>query len=188
MLVPTEEEKLYDYPDDIEGYGARGWCRCEGEERRRGARGPDARPSPLPRCEFFIFSLWAEMQEKAVPLYGIKRDGSLTQYPEVDFSGKKDLPSQGDLSNPDDRASVKGLEDQMISAFGGVVAEAKCKAGGWEVELNMKMLRAEHVNALAAALAKYEVPNVNLRGNQLGPEGAAKLAEALKTNTTLTRL
>ena len=47
------------------------------------------------------------------------------------------------------------------------------------------MLRAEHVDALAAALAKYEVAKVDLDSNQLGPEGAAKLAEALKTNTTL---
>ena len=186
MLVPTEEEEgLPRYPDEIEGYGARGWCRCEQEERRRDARGPDARQSPLPRCEFFIFSLWAEMQEKEVPLYGIKRDGSLTQYPEVEFTGFDDLPSQGALSNPDDRASVKGLEDQMISAFGGVVAEIMCKADGDKVYLFNKMLRDEHVDALAAALAKYEVAEVNLNGNQLGPEGAAKLAEALKTNTTL---
>ena len=86
MLVPTEEERLPDYPEEIEGYGARGWCRCEQEERRRGAWGSDARLSPLPRCEFFIFALWAEMQEKVydwkvpgsgVPLYAIKRDGAL---------------------------------------------------------------------------------------------------------------
>ena len=33
MLVPTEEEKLRgyaaEYPEDIPGYGKRGWCRCE---------------------------------------------------------------------------------------------------------------------------------------------------------------
>ena len=81
MLVPTEEEEeLPQFPDMIAGYGARGWCRCEQEERRRGAWGPDTRLPPLPRCEYFIFSLWAEMQEKEVPLYGIKRDGSLKQY------------------------------------------------------------------------------------------------------------
>ena len=30
MLVPTEEERLseFDGPQDIAGYGARGWCRC----------------------------------------------------------------------------------------------------------------------------------------------------------------
>ena len=188
MLVPTEEKYLPPYPEQIKGYGARGWCRCEQEERRRGAWGSDARPSPLPRCEFFIFALWAEMQEKEVPLYAIKRDGSLKQYRTVTFNGDGDLPSQGDLSNPNDRASVKGLEDQMISAFGGVVAEIKCKAGGGMVHLGSKMLRAEHVDALAAALAKHEVAAVNLGGNQLGPEGAAKLAEALKTNQTLKEL
>ena len=28
MLVPTEEEELGWGPEDIPGYGARGWCRC----------------------------------------------------------------------------------------------------------------------------------------------------------------
>ena len=71
---------------------------------------------------------------------------------------------------------------------GRIVVLGAGKAGGAMVDLKYKMLRAEHVDALAAALAKYEVVEVNLNANQLGPEGAAKLAEALKTNTTLTSL
>ena len=39
-----------------------------------------------------------------------------------------------------------------------------------------------------AAVNKYRVTKLGLGGNQLGPEGGAKLAEALKTNTTLTKL
>ena len=39
-----------------------------------------------------------------------------------------------------------------------------------------------------AAVEKHQVAMLNLACNQLGPEGGAKLAEALKTNTTLTEL
>ena len=35
---------------------------------------------------------------------------------------------------------------------------------------------------------KHQVAKLNLNSNQLGPEGGAKLAEALKTNTTLAEL
>ena len=122
-----------------------------------------------------------------VPLYAIKKDGTLQQYPRVFVSQPEQMPSSGDFANPEaDRPSVQGLEDKMISFFGNSLVEAKCEAGrGRYVNLNSKMLRDEHVDALAAALAKYKVKVVRLDGNQLGPEGAAKLAEALKTNTTL---
>ena len=86
------------------------------------------------------------------------------------------------------RDSVKAIEDKMISFFGNCLVEFKCKPENWDhglVGLSGKMLRDEHVDALAAALAKYEVADVALNSNQLGPEGAAKLAEALKTNRTL---
>ena len=36
-----------------------------------------------------------------------------------------------------------------------------------------------------AAVEKHQVAKLNLDANQLGPEGGAKLAEALKTNTSL---
>ena len=150
---------------------------------------------------YFIYSCWAETQGKVsgkeswngdgsgVPLYAIKKDGTLQQYPKVTVFKPDQMPSGGDFANPEaDRPNVKGIEDKMISFFGSKVVEVKCKpenGGGGEVRLSSKMLRAEHVDALAAALAKYEVARVNLNDNQLGPEGAAKLAEALKTNTTL---
>ena len=127
-----------------------------------------------------------------VPLYAIKKDGTLQQYPSVAVLKPEEMPSGGDFANPEaDRPNVKGLEDKMISFFGNCLVEAQCKPENWRgevVDLRGKMLRAEHVDALAAALAKYKVANVNLGGNQLGPEGAAKLAEALKTNTALTSL
>ena len=124
-----------------------------------------------------------------VPLYAIQKDGTLKQYSKVEVYNPDQMPSGGDFANPEaDQPNVKGIEDKMISFFGNCLVEAKCKPENWvrgRVELHAKMLRAEHVDALAAALAKYEVANVYLRGNQLGPEGAAKLAEALMTNQTL---
>ena len=36
-----------------------------------------------------------------------------------------------------------------------------------------------------AAVNKYRVTEMDLKLNQLGPEGGAKLAEALKSNTSL---
>ena len=102
MLVPTEEEYLWrDFPEEIPGYGSRGWC----------------------RVEYFIFSLAAEMRGREVPLYGIKRDGSLKQYPEVEVNGDGDMPSHGALSNPADKALVQDLEDTMIEAYGKVIVE-----------------------------------------------------------------
>ena len=127
-----------------------------------------------------------------VPLYAIQKDGTLQQYPEVEVFAPMYMPSGGDFANPEaDRPNVKGIEDKMISFFGNYLVEIKCKPENWvdgEVFLDRKMLRDEHVDALVAALAKHEVVGVNLNDNQLGPEGAAKLAEALKTNTTLKHL
>jgi hypothetical protein len=62
----------------------------------------------------------------------------------------------------------------------------------WEtVDLKGKMLRPQHgLESLMAAVNKYQnkyqVTRLKLDCNQLGPEGGAKLAKALKTNTTLT--
>ena len=64
----------------------------------------------------------------------------------------------------------------------------------WEtVDLKGKMLRPQHgLESLMAAVNKYQnkyqVTRLKLDCNQLGPEGGAKLAKALKTNTTLTSL
>jgi len=176
MLVPTEEERLPTYPERIPGYGSRGWC----------------------RVEYFIFSLAAEMRgrtrDRCVPgsgaqLYGIKRNGSLTQYPEVTVSGEGDLPSQGALSNPNDKALVQDLEDKIIEAYGKVIVELKCKAGaGGRVDLERKMIRGCHVEALCEAVNKYEVKKLNLSNNQLGDAGAQAIAAMLRTNRSLTIL
>ena len=71
--------------------------------------------------------------------------------------------------------------------------ERCCKPDYWQqfsgaAILNMKELKDEHVDALIAALTKYQVHNVILDTNKFGPKCAAKLAEALKTNTTLKSL
>ena len=158
MLVPTEEEELPQVPAQIPGYGSRGWC----------------------RVEYFIFSLAAEMRGREAPLYAIRLDGSLEQYPEVSVNGKGDMPSQGALSNPNDKALVQDLEDTMIEAYGKVIVEIKCKAGaGGEVDLSFKMIRACHVEALFEAVNKYEVKHLHLFNNQLGDRTVLKRSKKL---------
>ena len=110
MLVPTEEEKLdtrFVGPEGIPGYGARGWC----------------------RCEYFIFSLWAEMLNRKVELYAILIDGSLHQYPTVVLWSDYLMPSGGDLSNPADKQIIMELEDQMVEAYGNALVWKLCAAG-----------------------------------------------------------
>ena len=126
------------------------------------------------------------MRGHEVQLYAIKRDGALNRYPRVSVDGERAMPSGGALSNPDDQALVKGLEDKMIDAYGTAIVELKCKAaGGEEVDLSKKMLRPQHVGALFAAVERYRVTKLELTFNQLGAEGGALVAAALKTNTTL---
>ena len=150
---------------------------------------------PRSRIEYFVFSLLAEMQGHEVQLYAITRDGALRCFPEVEVLSEEDMPSGGDLSNAKDRALVKGLEDKMIDAYGTAIVELKCKApefkpwmGSEEVNLSGKMLRPQHVGALFAAVQRYRVAELDLTNNQLGAEGGALVAAALKTNTTLTEL
>ena len=146
---------------------------------------------PRSRVEYFVFSLLAEMQGKEgqVQLYAILRDGRLHQYEEVKML-ESDMPSGGALSNPDDKALVKGLEDQIIDVYGHAIVEITCSKAeeGEMVFLLAKMLRPQHVESLMAAVNKYRVTELDLSANQLGPEGGAKLAEALQTNMTLTWL
>ena len=133
--------------------------------------------------------LLAEMRGHEVQLYAIKRDGALNRYPEVKVIHEDLMPSGGALSNPNDQALVKGLEDKMIAAYGTALVELKCKAaGGGRVDLGLKMLRPQHVGALFAAVERYQVADLDLGYNQLGAEGGALVAAALKTNTTLTEL
>ena len=144
---------------------------------------------PRSRVEYFVFSLLAEMQGKEgqVQLYAILRDGRLKQYEQVMMIFESGMPSRGALSNPDDKALVKGLEDQIIDVYGRAIVEIKCRKAeeGERVNLGGKMLRPQHVESLMAAVNKYRVTELGLCSNQLGSEGGAKLAEALKTNTSL---
>ena len=151
---------------------------------------PPRRPArPRSRIEYFVFSLLAEMQGHEVQLYAIKRDGALNRYPEVKVLNEGEMPSGVALSNPNDQALVKDLEDKMIDAYGTAIVEVKCKAAGGErVDLSRKMLRPQHVGALFAAVERYRVAELDLTNNQLGAEGGALVAAALKRNTTLTEL
>ena len=129
------------------------------------------------------------MRGHEVQLYAIKRDGALNRYPKVQVLFERSMPSGGALSNPNDQALVKGLEDKMIDAYGTALVELTCKAaGGKMVDLSCKMLRPQHVGALFAAVERYQVAELDLSYNQLGAEGGALVAAALKTNTTLTEL
>ena len=129
------------------------------------------------------------MRGHEVHLYTILLDGALNRYPKVEVGRESEMPSGGALSNPNDKALVKGLEDKMIDAYGTAIVEVKCKAAGGEmVELDSKMLRPQHVGALFAAVERYQVAKLDLNFNQLGAEGGALVAAALKTNTTLTWL
>ena len=122
-------------------------------------------------------------------LHAIQLDGALNPYPQVKVVGEQYMPSGGDLSNPDDKALVKSLEDQMIEAYGNALVQAKCKAAGGEtVDLSAKMIRPVHVDALFAAVECYKVAVLKLDTNQLGATGTVKLAAALKTNATVTSL
>ena len=145
---------------------------------------------PRSRIEYFVFSLLAEMQGHEVQLYAILRDGALNRFPEVKVLFEEAMPSGGALSNPNDQALVKDLEDKMIEAYVPAIVELKCKAAGRgeEVGLSSKMLRPQHVGALFAAVERYQVTELNLWLNQLGAEGGALVVAALKMNTTLTRL
>ena len=129
------------------------------------------------------------MRGREAPLYAIRLDGSLEQSPEVSVNGKGDMPSQGALSNPNDKALVQDLEDKMIDAYVPVIMEIMCKAGaGGEVRLGSKMIRDSHVEALCEAVNKYEVKVLILRYNQLGDAGAKAIAAMLRSNRSLTRL
>ena len=125
-----------------------------------------------------------------VQLYAIQRGGELKQYPQVEFIGNGDLPSDGILSNPNDKPLVTEIQDKMIDTYGHAIVERFCGKAkeGEKVRLDYKLLRPQHVGSLMAAVEKHQVAKLLLNDNQLGPEGGAKLAEALKTNTTLTKL
>ena len=131
------------------------------------------------------------MLDREVPLYGIARDGSLRQYPQVIYNGDGDLPSDGALSNPNDATAVKLLEDTMIEAHGKAILVHECnKAGSGErADLDMKLLRGSCVPALAKALNEHKIAKLNLYGNQLAQgDGAARIVEMLQANPQLTYL
>ena len=75
----------------------------------------------------------------------------------------------------------------MIEAYGKAVVVAKCKAGG-AVDLADKMLRAVHMDALGAAVAKYKVKALNLQNNQLGADGGKTLAAVMSHMPSLEEL
>ena len=116
----------------------------------------------------------------------VEATGKTAEWPETTGG---DMPSEGEFTNPDDKSLVRALEDQMIEAYGKVIVETKCKAGaGGEVDLEAKMIRDCHVEALCEAVNKYGVKRLYLNRNQLGDAGADAIAAMLRTNRSLTVL
>jgi len=176
MLVPTEdmfeERGVATDPYRIRDYGKRAWC----------------------RIEYFVFSLLAEMQaredeENPVQLYTILlfhpeiQRYVIQQYPKVQL-GANVMPHGGALSNPDDMALIKALEDKIVDVYGHIIVEKMCKAaakakkgkeGPLVVDLSFKMLRPQHVDSLINACNKYKVDELYLQGNQLGRDGEFEL-------------
>ena len=143
MLVPVrtpfprrEDGSAAEYPDQIEHYGRRSWC----------------------RAELFVHFLLSEMRnvhdgsESAARLYAVGTDHRIVPFTSVEFTSDGDLPSQGLLSCEDDRPLIVSIEEQMISAFGHAVVRARC--AGWPpiIDLSSKMLRDEHVATLTEAV------------------------------------
>ena len=174
MLVPTaEDEVTADWPEGIPDYGTRGWC----------------------RGEYFVFALSSAIRGRAdeVELYAASTSGALKRFNQVDFQGgtANDMPEQGAFSVEDDREKVKGLQDEMISAFGVAVIGQACAGKPKEVELSFKMLRAEHMPALVRQIeggALAECRELDLRANGIGDEGATALAAALPKMSGLQKL
>jgi len=208
MLVPTEEESPTEEknsyipgndPSYIPAYGSRGWCRVEYFIFALLAEmsGKLAETSKNERYTG-LYVKGGYVKGTGVQLYAIYRDGQLLQYPAVKFPEMKEkLPSLGALANLNDASLVKKIEDQMIDAYANTLVEDLCgkvestRGASQEqamVMLDHKFLRPQHVGPLMAAVERHQVAKLNLHNNDLGPEGGAKLAEALKTNTTLTQL
>ena len=192
MLVPSEEEELgyFHVPEQIPGYGERGWCRCEYFIFALAAEMRGIEAQYIPRFGSTLSSSnKAHVPGTGVQLYAIQRDGALNQYPEIKVFDANAMPSGGKLSNPADKACVQALEDQMIDAYGKGMVESKCKAGaGGKVDLSGKMLRPVHMAALCEAVVKYGVKELNLDGNQLGDEGVKALAPAVAASDSLVEL
>jgi hypothetical protein len=176
MLVPTQEGELkhdakgnaLKYPEHIPGYGKRGWC----------------------RSEYFIFSLWAEVQALSkVQLYAATREGALTHYPAVRIPSQDTMPSGGDFTVESDKAIVMKIEDTMIEEYGKAIIRHKCAAAGdHKVDLSNKVIRAVHVPTLSEEVRRHGVVSVDLHQNQLRAEGGAALAKVLNEMASLATL
>jgi len=144
------------YPEDIAGYGSRGWC----------------------RVEYFIFGLFSEMrisptsqrgggsgaplvEVPPLALFASGSDGAPQQFKAVEFLGgdRGDMPSQGDFSFDTDREAIADLERLMIHSYGFAVIHnaaavaAAADGASCTIDLGAKMLHDEHLQALAAAAA-----------------------------------
>ena len=132
MLVPLDQLELEgheaQYPEDIPDYGSRSWYSPAPCISQLGSITAWLRHLCRCRCEYFIFSLWAEMQPTVqdVRLYVVTNDGRLHNYPKVVVMNAEYMPSHGELTNPADREVISNLEEVMIMTYGHVVIEKAC--------------------------------------------------------------
>lgn len=137
MLVPTEETSLrVSYPNEIPQYGTRGWC----------------------RIEYFIFALLSEMADRngKAEMYAAARDGKLKRFSDISFDGgaASDMPDQGAFSVESDREIVRGLQNDIIKAFGHAMICQACKdVTQTRLHLNGKMLQDQHMSTLCSSMA-----------------------------------
>lgn len=139
-LLPDGESYAY-YPEDLPGYGERGWC----------------------RIEFFIFSLFNMMQQQStvLQLYACGTDSELQHFKSVEFSGgdRGDLASQGEFTEESDRAAIAALERRMISLWGHSAIELAVAEDDRSVDLGAQMLLDEHWSTLEDTMDNGDLSN-----------------------------
>ena len=109
-------------------------------------------------------------------LYVIQLDGTLNYFPDVSMDDTEFMPSRGAFSRPEDRELITSLADKMIEAHGNTLVEVKCKeawclrgpanvpAGpGGHVDLEGKMIRLVHMDALYSSADCYHIASLDLR-------------------------
>ena len=142
-------------------------------------------------CEYFVFSLFAEMQPEMqeLQLYALTNNGTVHRYPKgMILDAQRMMPSGGDLTNPADREAIRMLEDNMIEVYGGTIIRKACAASP-TVDLSGKMIRHIHIPELGRELAEHGVTTLDLSRNQLCDfQGGVALAEALKMSPMLQSL
>ena len=128
--------------------------------------------------------MWSAIvgREGDVELYAAAKDGALKRFEEVEFSGVRDMPEQGDFAVERDRETVKKLQEDMVAAFGHAIVRQRCQGSPTEVDLSQKMLQDQHVPTLCEFIASGALTHctlIDLQSNNIGDDGLISLSSAL---------